>query len=311
MAFSSSGGPPPKMAREKGLSGGQKPYGFRFYEKLASGKNKKIGFLQIDKGEEKVPILILDVASLDDGNEWDPSVYIHEKFRYNNTWQNYAICRCKTPEGCSLDAALQEPHTHAPWCKKPADEKNPQEGECDKLGKPEPRKGAWRWVFTAIKLKPFTFERGKMIGKTIPYQRCLGLASEDQFKELLAYRKAYKGLRGRLFNVSRSDGQFSAKIGDKWDPVEEWSDEKMMEHFADAAADYGLSPEDYVKAFDYEKVLPLPTVAEMAEISKWVAGERGINLDNPSAPPSGNPVANAVSDAATGDDENPEEDVPF
>lgn len=314
MSFSGSGGPPPKMAREQGISGGgQKPFGFRFYEKLANGKNKTLQFISLEKGEEGCPILILDEAP-PGGDEWNPSVYIHERFRYNGSWDNYVVCRCKTPEGCVLDVALQQDHTHAPWCKRPADEKKPQEGECDRLGKPEDRKGSWRWVCTAIKLKPYTIRSGKNKGKVIPYTRGLILAGEDQYKELLTYRKAFKGLRGQVFKVSRGMGTFAPRIGDTWDPDNRMSDEEMLKHFADAAAEYGLNPEDYVRAVDYSKILKLPSVTEMADIAKWVAGERGIDLSTGQATGGGdssNPVAAAIGGNDADSDEESEEDVPF
>ena len=315
MAFAGSGGPPPKMAREQGLSGGQKPFGYRFYEKLANGKNKRVQFLGLEQdkktkvGEKNVKMLILDVAA-PGGDEWQPSVHIHERFRFNGSWDNYSLCRAKTPEGCLIDIALQEPHSHAPWCKVPADEKNPQEGECNKLGKPQPRKGSWRWVATAIKLQPYTVQSGPNKGKVIPYTRGLILAGEDQYKTLLTYRKAWGGLRGRVFMVSRGDTAFSPRIGDTWDPHEQLTDEQMMEKFADAAADYGLPVEDYCKAMDYEEILSLPTPEETTEIAKWVAGERGVNLDQSGTSTGDNPVAAAVgSDSTAG--EQPEEDVPF
>jgi hypothetical protein len=312
MSFSGSGGPPPKQAREQGLSGGQKPFGYRFYEKLANGKNKTIQFIGLDRdkttlvGEKDVKILILDEAT-PGGDEWQPSVYIHERFRFNGRFDNYAICRCKAG-GCQLDVALQEPHSHAPWCTKPADEKNPQEGECDRLGKPQDRRGAWRWAATAIKLKPYTVKSGPNEGKVIPYTRGLLLAGEDQYKTLLTYRKAWGGLRGRIFNVSRGDGQFSPRIGGQWDPFgEPLTDEEMMEKFADSAADYGLAIEDYVRPMDYGTILALPTAEQIADIAKWVAGERGINLDGGKVEES--PVTSAVgSDAEPVSDAT---DLPF
>ena len=108
---------------------------------------------------------------------------------------------------------------------------------------------------TAIKLQPYTVMSGPNQGKVIPYTRGLILAGEDQYKTLLTYRKAWEGLRGRVFNVSRSDGPFSPKIGDTWDPKAQLTDEEMMEKFADVAADYGLSVEDYCRPMDYETIL--------------------------------------------------------
>lgn len=314
MSFAGSGGPPPKMAREQGLSGGQKPFGYRFYEKLANGKNKTIQFISLDQnsdtkvGEKNVPILILDEAP-PGGDEWQPSVYMHERFRFRGSWENYMVCRCKTPEGCLMDVALQEPHTHAPWCKVPQDEKNPKQGECNRLGQPQKRKGAWRWVATAIKLQPYTVKSGPNAGKVIPYTRGLLLAGEEQYKTLLTYRKAWGGLRGRVFMVSRGDGVFSPRVGDKWDPHEQLTDEQMMEKFANAASDYGLSVEDYCRPFDYAKILALPSVEKVKEAAQFVAAERGVKLELPDGTTiTPNPVAVAVSD---GEDEGADEDVPF
>ena len=305
MSFSGSGGPPPQQAREQGLAGGQKPYGFRFYEKLANGKNKRVGFIALDKGEENCPILILDPSPPGD-NEWNPSVYLHERFTFNGDYQNYAVCRHKSPEGCALDVALQSPHEHAPWCKIGSEH---GDDECKRLGHPQNKRGSWRWICTAIKLKPFTFEKGKLAGKTVPFQRGLIIAPEDQYKTLLTYRKAWGGLRGRTFNVSRGNGQFSPRIGEKWDPsgAGAMTDEAMMAKFAAAAADYGLDIGDYLKPMDYETILKLPTVAEMAEIAKWVAGERGVSLTGgtvSTTTPEANPVAAAVG-------ELPDDDLPF
>jgi len=317
--FKGSGGPPPSVARERGVGGGsgRKPYSFRLYEKLPSGKNKGVGLLSIDQGDEDVEIIILDEALPGGDEEWQPSIHIHDGFLYNGTYANTVICRRNEPEGCLLDIALQEPHTHAPWCKEPKDPDNPQEGECTREGQTEPRMGGWRWVATAIKCKPFTFERGPLKGKTIPYHRCLLLATEESYKMLLTYRKAYAsdgGLRGRRFKVSRSQAQRSARIGDKWDPDGRMSDEEMMERFRDTAGDYGLPVENYIKPMNYAQVLALPTAERMAQIAKWVAGERGVRLELPDGTTVGdfNPVASSVGGSGGGaEDESPDTDVPF
>ena len=311
MAFTGSGGPPPKFAREAGLSKGQKPYGFRFYERLANGKNKIVRFLSLNfdkttsSGEKNVDVLILDEADPSVGDEWQPSIRIHERFRYNGSWDNYVVCRSETPEGCLLDVALQEAHTHAPWCKVPLDEANPKEGECTRLGKPQNRKGVWRWVATGIKLQPYTVKSGPNAGKVIPYTRCLILAGEEQYKTLLTYRKAWNGLRGRVFSVSRSNSKFSPRIGETWDPKSHMTDEEMLDKFADAAADYGLSVEDYCRPFDYERILTLPTAAEMERIAQWVAGERGVDLGLNQS------MSNSGQQTNTDTDLLDEEDVPF
>lgn len=313
MSFSGSGGPPPKQAREQGLSGGNQPFGFRYYEDLANGKKKQIQFLSLEQdrdtkvGEKDAPIIILDEAP-PGGDEWQPSVHIHERFKYRGSWENYSVCRCKTPEGCLLDVALQTIHKHAKFCK----------DDCDREGKPQKVRGKWRWVASGIKMVPYTIKGGKNKGKVIPFTRGLLLFGEDQYKELLAYRKAFKGLRGRVFHVSRSDGTFSPRVGDSWDPVDHWDDEKMMEQFKDAAADYGVPVEEYIKPFNYETILALPSVKAISETARWVAGERGIDLDAPldgttTAATAGNPVATAVAaaSAVAAEEESAEDDVPF
>ena len=306
MSFKGSGGPPPKMARDQGISGGQKPYGFRFTETLPNGSKKRVQFLSLDQdretkiGEKNVKILILDEAPPGGENEWQPSVLIHERFRFNGGWDNYSVCRSATPEGCALDSALQEPHKHGAFCK---------EG-CDREGKPQGKKGKWRWICTGIKLKPYTIQTGPNAGKVIPYTRGVLLMGEDQYKGLLNYRKAFKGLRGRVFNVSRGDSQMSPRVGDDWSPEdEEWSDEKMMKHFADAASDYGLPVEDYIRPYNYEEIFKLPSAGQIGEIARWVAGERGVTLSG-SAGAAPNPVAAAVAAASMASDED-ENDVPF
>jgi hypothetical protein len=309
-SFSGSGGPPPKMAREQGIASGggaKKPYGFRLYEKLPNGKNKVIQMITLDqdkttkKGEKNCKILIVDDAP-PGGDEWQPSVFMHERFRFNGSWDNYFVSRHKTPEGCPMSVALQEPHKHAAWCKE----------DCAREGLPDNRRGKWRWVATGIKMKPYTIRKGPNAGKVIPYTRGLILAPEEQYKTLLTYRKAYGSLRGRMFSVSRNDGAFSSRIGDVWDPVTgepAWTDEKLMDYFKNAAAEYGLKPEDYVRPFDYSSILALPTLEAAREAAKFVAAERGIDLDNPTAPKSANPVAETIGEGA--DEENPETDVPF
>lgn len=311
-SFQGSGGPPPKKAREEEDAGGGrksnlKPFHFRYQETVASGQKRTLIPFVLGR-PETVKVLVLDEAPVPkDGDEWQSSITIHDQFRYGGKGWNWCVCRKKEAGGCLLDRALQERHSHAHWCKVPSDEANPQEGECTRLNKMQDRGGSWRWPFTIIKLAPYTPLNGPQKGVVIPYQRMFALASEDQFETLLTYRKAWGGLRGRIFEVSRGDGQRTPRIGGKWDPVPDGllTDEQMMEKFKDVAATYGCAPEDYIKPIDYSTIFKMPSADEVAVISKWVAGERGVNLVSGG---DDNPVAAAVGAEPEGDEST---DVPF
>jgi hypothetical protein len=307
--YQGSGGPPPQKARKEGGGGGggprpgQKPFGFGLYEALPSGKNAKIWNYRVKVGEKNVPTLILDAASPE--NEHHPSVRIHDGFKFNGTFGNSLICVSHRPEGCLGDIALQKIHEHAPWCKTEGPD------ACTRLGEIDTIRGSWRWVATAIKLQPWTFQKGPLEGKTIPYQRTMLLVPESQYEDFMEKRETYKdkgGLRGMIFNVSREDKQRSSKIGTSWNWTgERLTDEEMMERFADAAAMYGLPVEEYCKPYDYEKVLREFTPDEMKSACAWIAAERGINLDSPTEP-----VASTADAATTSSEgEGSDNDIPF
>ena len=84
MVYQGSGGPPPSQVRRTGtLPGGQKPFGFHFYENLPNGKKKKVGLFNIKPGEKNVPFVFLDEAKPDAGPA--PSVRVHQGFKFGDS----------------------------------------------------------------------------------------------------------------------------------------------------------------------------------------------------------------------------------
>lgn len=313
MVYPGTGGLPPSVRKKS--SGGPttpKPYGFGLYEDLPSGKRKKIQTLRLQPGEKNVPVMFLDEAkfSTDAKTLAAPSILIHDGIRFNNTFGNMIICTANSPEGCPLDVALQRKHTHAHWCKE----------SCDREGKMEPTRGAWRWVATVIKFQPYTATKGPMAGKTLPFQRLMLLApdakkeQESIYAQLCAYREQFGSLRGRIFNVRRSDDKFSAKCGTVWTPTgSRMTDEEMMEKFEESAEIYGLRVEQFIRPFDYEKVLaPLPA-DKLRDAAKWIAAENGVSLDG--APvasgelPTSSPAADYSEEIV--DDDEDGDTIPF
>jgi hypothetical protein len=205
-----------------------------------------------------------------------------------------------------MDKALEGLHRCFPNCEDP----------CPKKGKKVPMKGGWRWVASVIKMKPFTFTRGKFKGKTVPYQRCLLLVPENQFATFMAYREQYEddgGLRGKVFHVRREDKQTSSKIGTTFTPVGAMTDEEMIAKFEEAASDYGLPVEQYIQPFDYEKVLVELTDEEMLEAAKHVARERGVKLDEAPEDPQSSDDSSDGDEVPVGasDLEDDAEEMPF
>jgi hypothetical protein len=298
MVYQGHGGPPPSSA--KGKSGGNAPYSFALYEALPSGKKKKVSLFRVNPGEKNVPFLFLDIAH--SSEEAAPSIRIHRDFRYRGSYGNSVICVSYRDSGCPMDKALEQLHRCFDNCPDP----------CPQKGTKVPVKGGWRWVATGIKLKPFTFSKGTMKGKTVQYQRCLLLVPENQYSTFVAFRETYDelgGLRGKIFNVTREDKQTSSKIGTTWIPAGEMADEEMMEKFEEAASDYGLPVEQYIQPFDYEEILTELSDEEMMRAAKFVARERGVKLDeSPDENAQDEDETADTSDAAT---EEAEEEVPF
>jgi len=299
MVYQGSGGPPPSQVRSKGGAGiypGQKPFSFGLYEVLNNGKRKKIGLFRVNQGESKVPVVFLDEAKPE--IEAAPSIRVHDGFKYGGKYGNLVLCVSHRPGGCQLDKALEREHKCFPNCKQP----------CPKIDKMESVRGSWRWVASVIKMKPFKLTVGPNAGKTLHYQRSLLLVPDSQYDEFMAYREQFEeegGLRGKVFHVRRKGDQRSSKIGTTWAPVGKMTDEEMMEKFEDAAADYGLTAEEYCRPFNYEDVLKELSDDEIAQAAKWIAGERGISLDGSSSS-----AAPAIKTAETDEEEDADE-VPF
>ena len=260
MVFAGSGGPPPSQTRKAGgTPAGQKPFGFNLREALPNGKTKKIGLFRVDPGEKNVPFVFLDEALPNAGAA--PSVRVHHGFKYNGSFGHVCLCGSHRSTGCPLDLVFQRENKFS--------------------GKVEPYRGVWRWVATGIKMKPFTFTRGKLAGKTVPFQRCMLLVPDNQYDDFMEYREQFEdegGLRGKVFHVRRKDDKMSSKIGTSWRPVDSLTDEQMMEKFEESAADYGLAVEQYIRPYDYEHVLRVPADDELMETARWIAGDMGVDL---------------------------------
>lgn len=293
MVFSGSGGPPPSQTRrEGGTPAGQKPYRFNFSEVLPNGKSKKVGLFRVDAGEKSVPFVFLDEALPDVGA--CPSVRVHHGFKFNGTFGHTILCGAHRSTGCPLDLVFQRENRFS--------------------GKVEPYRGVWRWVATGIKMKPFTFTKGKLAGKTVPYQRCMLLVPDNQYDDFVEYREQFEnegGLRGKVFHVRRKDDRKSSKIGTSWRPVDEMTDAQMMEKFEEVAADYGLPVEQYIRPYDYEHVLKVPSDEELMSASRWIAGDMGLDLNlllkGTPAAASGSAAAASAASTTEGD----EDEVPF
>lgn len=292
MVFAGSGGPPPSVARRSGgTPHGQKPYRFNFKEVLPSGKEKKVGLFRVDAGEKNVPFVFLDEALPDVGAA--PSVRLHHGFKYNGTFGHTLLCGAHRETGCPLDIVFQRENKFS--------------------GKVEPYRGVWRWVATGIKMKPFTFTKGKLAGKTVPYQRCMLLVPDSQYDDFMEYREEFEdkgGLRGQVFHVRRKDDPKSSRIGTTWRPVESMTDEEMMEKFEEVAADYGLPVEQFIRPYDYEHVLKVPSDEELMTAARWIAGDMGLDLNSLLVGGTPSEETEAVSSTAS-TVEGDEDEVPF
>lgn len=300
MVYSGTGGPPPAAtaeARKKsGLPGGQKPFGFKLTEDLPSGKTKDVSLFRVNPGEKDVPLLILDAARVETAEA--PSVRVHHGIKFNGSFGHIIVCACHRSAGCPIDPVFTRPNKFT--------------------GKTEPTRGAWRWVLTGIKMKPFTYTKGKLAGKTVPFQRCAVLVPERAgpsggvtYDDVMAYREQFDadgGLRGRVFNVRRSSDSKSSTIGTMWTPSAHLTDEQMMAKFEQAAADYGLPVERYIAPFDYERVLRVLPEDELERAAKWIAAEIGASTTEQQAPKV-LPVSQSTVDTTAEDDDSDE--IPF
>lgn len=287
MVFRGSGGPPPStIKRGEGARLGRKPFGFHFYEVLENGKRKKVSRFRVGVDEKDVPFLFLDEALPDIGAA--PSVRVHE-FKFNGAFGNILLCNSHKDEGCPVDVVFKR--------------------ESKFTGKVEPMRGTWKWVATGIKMKPFTYTKGPMAGTVVPYQRCMLLVSDKQYGTFEAYREQYAdqgGLRGKIFNVRRSNDQRSSKIGETWIPAGSMTDEEMIDKFSEAAGNYGLPVEKFLAPLDYEHVLKELSAEEMLDAAQWIATDHGVQLDLTNGAQAPTPESTVASE-----EEEDEDHVPF
>lgn len=308
MVYSGSGGPPPSQRKSSGgggasaVAGGRKPYGFSLFEPLPSGKKHKVWTFRLAPGEKDRPFIFLDEALPDTAHH--PSVHVHTGIKFNGTFGHMVICNRHRDEGCLMCVALQEPFKMMPWSK-PEDEA--------RVGQPTPRPGAWRWVATGLDVKGFTMKNGPLAGTQFSYARTMLLVPDAQYDDFLAYREDFAkegGLRGKLFHVRRKDDKTSSKIGTHWKPVDSLTDEQLMEKCEQAAANYGLPVETYIRPYDYATVLKELSSAEMKIAAEWVAKERGVTLELGGVADTSSAVDSSTASSAT-NEEGDEDEVPF
>lgn len=298
--YKGTGGPPPSEIRAQNAVYGRKPFGYHLYEALPNGKNKKVSTFKLSPGEKNVPFVILDAARVADENL---TYKIHENIKFGGSFSNMVLCNNHLPEGCLLDKVLEKPHTCFTKCKQP----------CKLIGTKVPMPGTWKWVVSGLKMKPFTFEKGAMAGKTIAVQRCLLLVGNKQFDTFNAFRETFDaqgGLRGMTFIVSRSNDQRSPKIGETWIPTVRVSDEDLVTKCATSADFYGLPVEDFIRPFDYESVFRHLTTSEMASAAKWIGAEYKNELPGLGDKPELGTSESSDSDLSV-DSGNDDDDIPF
>ena len=83
----------------------------------------------------------------------------------------------------------------------------------------------------------------------------------------------------------------------------------MMEKFEESAEVYGLRVEQFIRPFNYEKVLTPLAPDKLRDAAKWVAAENGVSLD-------GSPVVHGelpTDPVADGDEQTDDDDdsIPF
>lgn len=127
-----------------------------------------------------------------------------------------------------------------------------------------PKEPTWFWILTGIDLSVTV--KGE---KTYTNQRVPVFVTSQQKDQFLGMEKMGKGLRGHVFEVSRpkENPKKTYRIGPKWDPQEQLTEEQMLNRFEKAAASYGLPVEKFIQPFDYATVFKPRTREELEKVA--------------------------------------------
>lgn len=234
------------MSKYRG-TGGDKPdptkqafkkSGPEFYLSETLGdKDVKVVPFMVKLGQQNVP-----VVTLDDG-DMDYAVNLHSRFQYNGSWSNYAVCTKRSEKGCPL---------------------------CDVLEKPS----QWFLCGSLLDRSEWAVPSGKNKGKIYKDKRRLLLITASQVDSMEMIGKKIKSWRGADFDVGRSSDNKSPRIGSSWFFNGRITEDEMKEAFAEAANEAGVPVEEYIKPFDYTKILAPKSYEELLEMSLAIKKEQ-------------------------------------
>jgi hypothetical protein len=266
MAFQGHG---TQAAAEQGSGGarGEAPTNFSYFERLSGEKRGYLNPLYIAKNVKDREIILLDDISSQQSPQF--AALVHQ-FAYNSRFDNIVTSLEGVDErGCPFSNARRERDM--------------------KTKKVRPRLASAVWLLTGIEVNPFTYEKGPNAGKTVTGRRVLVCVPRgrtpnskvSRVEEFMNFATKLKGgTRLRSFQVSRSGGDMSSKIGDTWWPLQDVVPiAEMRKRFAADADLYGYTIDQYLAPADYMSVCK-PMKFEVAQrLAKFVEDFR---RDNPS-----------------------------
>jgi len=200
---------------------------FILTEPTQNDKEHKVSLFKLNPGAGTT-VTILD-------SKIDYAVYLHARFQANGKFTNNVVCTMKTTGNCRVCTVLKE-------------------------------KGRWFLAGTVIDHSEWAIPDGKRKGEVIRDQRRLLLVSfqqKDSFKDI---QQEMGDLSGKTFKVSRSSDNKSARIGTSWFPKGALTTEQLKDKLGKVATDYGLSVDDYIKPYDYDKLFATPSEAYIDQV---------------------------------------------
>lgn len=230
--FKGSGGPPPSA---NGMGGSRfKKTEYALYEAIAGGKTKKVNPFMLKAGEEDVRVITLDRG------EFDTSVRLHTRFKANGNFSNHVVCIAQLDDrGCPLCDVLEE-------------------------------QAKWFACGSVLDGNKWEIPSGPRKGQVITLQRRLLLVNARQLDTFKKLGSKVGGWHGQEFDVSRSNDEKSARIGTQWFPISKATDAQLLEKVKGIAEAYGLTPEQYIEPFNYEKVLEPLSHEKLTQIANAI-----------------------------------------